>query len=41
MEGSLARLDTDYIDLYYQHRVRQDGPHRRCHGNTDRTHYRG
>ena len=21
VEGSLKRLDTDYIDLYYQHRI--------------------
>jgi aryl-alcohol dehydrogenase-like predicted oxidoreductase len=26
LEGSLRRLDTDYIDLYYQHRVDQDTP---------------
>ncbi|MFF3380405.1 aldo/keto reductase [Streptomyces sp. NPDC002680] len=26
VEGSLKRLDTDYIDLYYQHRVDPDTP---------------
>jgi aryl-alcohol dehydrogenase-like predicted oxidoreductase len=26
IEGSLRRLDTDYIDLYYQHRVDRDTP---------------
>jgi len=26
VEGSLKRLDTDYIDLYYQHRVDPDVP---------------
>ncbi|MBZ3905404.1 aldo/keto reductase [Streptomyces griseiscabiei] len=26
VEGSLRRLDTDYIDLYYQHRVDPDTP---------------
>jgi aryl-alcohol dehydrogenase-like predicted oxidoreductase len=26
VEGSLARLDTDYIDLYYQHRVDKTVP---------------
>lgn len=26
IEGSLRRLDTDYIDLYYQHRVDPDVP---------------
>jgi aryl-alcohol dehydrogenase-like predicted oxidoreductase len=26
IEGSLKRLDTDYIDLYYQHRVDPDTP---------------
>lgn len=26
VEGSLARLDTDYIDLYYQHRVDKNVP---------------
>ncbi|RQX02506.1 aldo/keto reductase [Micromonospora inaquosa] len=26
VEGSLRRLGTDYIDLYYQHRVDQDTP---------------
>jgi aryl-alcohol dehydrogenase-like predicted oxidoreductase len=26
VEGSLRRLDTDHIDLYYQHRVDQDTP---------------
>jgi aryl-alcohol dehydrogenase-like predicted oxidoreductase len=26
LEGSLRRLDTDYVDLYYQHRVDPDTP---------------
>src|SRR6201998_1984416 len=26
IEGSLRRLDTDYIDLYYQHRVDRNTP---------------
>jgi aryl-alcohol dehydrogenase-like predicted oxidoreductase len=26
VEGSLRRLDTDYLDLYYQHRVDPDTP---------------
>src|ERR1700723_1493114 len=26
VEGSLRRLDTDYIDLYYQHRVDRNTP---------------
>ena len=26
VEGSLRRLDTDYVDLYYQHRVDPDTP---------------
>ena len=26
LEGSLSRLDTDYVDLYYQHRVDPDTP---------------
>jgi len=26
IEGSLRRLDTDYVDLYYQHRVDPDTP---------------
>jgi aryl-alcohol dehydrogenase-like predicted oxidoreductase len=25
-DGSLKRLDTDYIDLYYQHRINPDTP---------------
>ena len=28
IEGSLARLGTDHVDLYYQHRVDPDGPDR-------------
>lgn len=26
VDGSLKRLDTDYIDLYYQHRISKDIP---------------
>ena len=29
-EGSLKRLKVDAIDLFYQHRVDPDVPHRRC-----------
>jgi aryl-alcohol dehydrogenase-like predicted oxidoreductase len=35
VEGSLKRLGTDHIDLYYQHRVDPKNPHRghgRCPG---------
>ena len=31
VEGSLRRLDTDHIDLYYQHRVDPQDPDRRGH----------
>ena len=35
VEGSLRRLNTDYIDLYYQHRVDKIRAHRRRDRYTD------
>src|SRR5690606_42019129 len=34
VEGSLKRLQTDYIDVYYQHRVDPDTPMERSEEHT-------
>ena len=41
VEGSLQRLDTDRIDLYYQHRVDPNDPDRGHHRRRRRTDRRG
>jgi hypothetical protein len=40
VEGSLRRLGTDHIDLYYQHRVDPDSPHRGHRRRPGRSHHR-